>query len=74
MVNLDEKVESFVTKRTLELYNLKSSLAVLRRGVGKKIGDIPDILEYIMLPGDSEGKQIEQAESWKKGLMQEMFV
>lgn len=62
MNSLDEQVEYFVARRTKGLYNSKSSLAILRRGVGKKLGDIPDILEYVMLPGNDEGEKMQQAE------------
>lgn len=62
MVNLDGEIESFVTRRTNELYKFKSSLAILRRGVGKKLGDIPGLLEYVMLPGNDESEKMQQAE------------
>jgi len=62
MVNLDGEIETFVTRRTHELYNFKSSLAMLRRGVGKKLGDIPNLLEYVMLPGNDESCKMQQAE------------
>ena len=62
MINLDGEIETFVTRRTRELYEFKSSLAMLRRGVGKKLGDIPNLLEYVMLPGNDESYKMQQAE------------
>lgn len=52
MVSTSEQIAQFVEKRCMDLYHShsKAGLAILRRGIGKKIGDRPDILEYVILP------------------------
>ena len=46
----DGKIENFVVQKIKLLYTDKPNLARLRRGVGKQIGELPELIEYVLLP------------------------
>lgn len=48
MNELDKKIYSFMQRRIHELFPSKAALASLRRGIGKDMGDNPDLLGLIL--------------------------
>ena len=50
MNNISMKIKSFTQKRIMQLFGSNAALAQLRRGIGKELGDIPGLLEYVLPP------------------------
>lgn len=61
MNNIEKEIRQFMQKQIQQLHPSKASLAKLRRGVGKKIGDMPSLLEFI-LPDENMSTYPEQEE------------
>lgn len=61
MDNTDAVVAKFVAGKSRTLFKSTAALAKLRRGVGKKPGELPELLEYILLPDEDASPIAEQA-------------
>jgi CRISPR system Cascade subunit CasB len=61
MAELSDLTAKFVGRKIKTLFSSKADLALLRRGVGKKIGEIPEILGYVYLPIDEDNKYTDLA-------------
>lgn len=53
MSNVKEKIIKKVAGQCKKLYENKAALAKLRRGIGKEIGELPEILGYVLLEEDA---------------------
>jgi len=55
------EIASFVHGRILALSNSKAALAKLRRGIGKQLGEIPEIMGYVFPDDRATGPIIDNA-------------
>lgn len=61
MERTDVIIANFVAQEIRKLSNSPVALAKLRRGVGKEIGDLPELLEYVLLPNEVSDLMAEQS-------------
>mgnify|MGYP003589708793 CR=1 FL=1 len=67
MNEVNKAIASFTRQRISSVYLSKEVLAKLRRGVGKKLGEIPELLEFV-LPADSIVKSPQQETAAEKAI------
>ena len=48
MGEMDSAIAGFIRGRIKILFHSKAALAQLRRGIGKEIGELPDLLEFVL--------------------------
>lgn len=48
MGKMDVAIAGFIRARIMELFHSKAALAKMRRGVGKELGDVPELLGFVL--------------------------
>ena len=48
MDNINADLNRFIQKQVTKLWHSTAALAKLRRGIGKELGDVPILLEYVL--------------------------
>lgn len=67
MNQIEKSILQFTQRRIQQLYPSKSSLAKLRRGIGKEMGEMPELLGFT-LPEDNMSSYKKQEEQIEKAL------
>jgi len=80
-MQMNEIIKKAVFQQTMSLYNQenswsKAALAKLRRGIGKEIGEMPELLEYVLssLPEEFYQKRNNEIEKAEKAIYQALTL
>ena len=81
MVQMKDIIKKTVSQQIMELYNRdnswsKAALAKLRRGIGKDLGEMPELFEYVLegLPEEFYEKSKNEMEKAEKAIYQTLTL